>query len=249
VSPWPWWLAASSQIEPSSEARKMCVVIMVLSVEEFMFLVEHVFWCGGEYTQDVQQRFQAQFLETKVPHLNAVRQLSQKFKETGSVCDGTRYGRPSILSEKKVLVISDRMLQSPKKSIRKLSQQIGVSYGTAHTALKKRLRLHPYKIIAVHELKPGDRAKWVAYCKWFVDFLDCEGEDNLDVTFFTDKAYFHLSGYINSQNSHVGCAHNPYVFHELPLHDEKIGVWVRMSCRHMVGPIFFLGDSQLPMVL
>jgi hypothetical protein len=48
---------------------------MVLSVEESMLLVEHVFWCGGEYTQDVQQRFQAQFLETKVPHLNAVRQL------------------------------------------------------------------------------------------------------------------------------------------------------------------------------
>ena len=46
---------------------------MVLSVEECMFLVEHVFWCGGEYTPDVQQQFQAQFLETKVPHLNAVR--------------------------------------------------------------------------------------------------------------------------------------------------------------------------------
>ena len=31
-----------------------CVMIMVLSVEELTFLVEHVFWCGGEYTQDVQ---------------------------------------------------------------------------------------------------------------------------------------------------------------------------------------------------
>ena len=40
-----------------------------------MFLVEHVFRRGGEYTQDVQQQFQAQFLETKVPHHNAVWQL------------------------------------------------------------------------------------------------------------------------------------------------------------------------------
>jgi hypothetical protein len=47
----------------------------MLSVEERMFLVEHVFQRGGEYTQDTQQRFQAQFLETKVPHCNAVWQL------------------------------------------------------------------------------------------------------------------------------------------------------------------------------
>jgi hypothetical protein len=63
---------------------------MVLSVEERTFLVEHMFRCGGEYTQDVQQRFQAQFPGTKVPHRNALRQLIQKFQEIGSVCDATR---------------------------------------------------------------------------------------------------------------------------------------------------------------
>jgi len=132
------------------------------------------------------------------------------------------------------------MLQSLKKSIRKLSQRVGVSYDTAHTDLKKCLHLHPYKITTVHELKPGGSAKLVAYCKWFLDFLDHEGEDILDVTFFTDEAYFHLSGYISSQNTRVSCAHNPHAFHESPRHDEKIGVWVGMSCRHIVGSIFFL---------
>jgi hypothetical protein len=165
--------------------------------------------------------------------------LIQKFRETGSVCDATRSGRPSILTEKKLLDISDRMLQSPKMSIRKLSQEVGVSYGMAHTALKKCLRLHPYKITAVHELKPGDSAKRVAYYKWFLDFLDREGEDILDVTLFTDEAYFHMSGYINSQNSHVWCVHNPHAFHESLLYDDKIGVWVGMSRRCIVRPIFF----------
>ena len=136
------WRSAAKQIELSREARKMCVVVMVLSVEEHTFLVERVFRCGGEYTQDVHQRFQAQFPETKVPCRNAVQQLIQKFKETGSVCDTTKSGRPSILTQKKVLDSSDCMLQSPKKSIRKLSQQVGVSCGMAHTALKKRLCLH-----------------------------------------------------------------------------------------------------------
>jgi transposase len=134
-------------------------VIIVLPIEEHMLLLEHVFQCGGDYTHDVQQCFQAQFLEAMVPHCNAVWQLIQKFKETSSMCDATRSGRPSILKEKKVLDISDRMLSSPKKSTRKLSQQVGVSYGTDHTALKTRLRVNPYKITAVHELKPGDSAK------------------------------------------------------------------------------------------
>jgi transposase len=107
---------------------------MVLSVEELTFIAAYVFLFGAEYTQDVQQRFQAQFPETEVPHRNAVRQLIQKFQETCSVCDATRSGRPSILTEKKLLDISDRMFQSPKKSIRKLSQQVGVSCGTTHTA-------------------------------------------------------------------------------------------------------------------
>jgi hypothetical protein len=76
---------------------------MVLSIEKHAFLVEHVFWCG-EYTQDIQ-RFKAQFLETKVPHHNAVQHLIQKFQETGTVCDTIRSGRPSILTEKKLLDI------------------------------------------------------------------------------------------------------------------------------------------------
>jgi hypothetical protein len=92
----------------------------------------------------------------------------------------------------------------------------------------------------VRELKPGDNAKRVAYCKWFfLDFLDRQREDILDVTFFTDEAYFHLWGYINSQNSRVWCAQNPHAFHESPLHDEKFGVWVGMSRRSIDGPIFF----------
>ena len=90
----------------------------------------------------------------------------------------------------------------------------------------------------MHELKPGDSAKQVAYCMLFLDFLDCEGEDILDVTFFTDTAYFHFSWYINSQNSRAWCAYNPHAFHESPLRDEKIGVWVGMLHRRIVRPIF-----------
>jgi hypothetical protein len=40
------------------------------------------------------------------------------------------------------------------------------------------------------------------------------------------------------QQSKLTCAHNPHAFQESPVHDEKIGVWVGMSRRRIIGPIF-----------
>ena len=55
----------------------------------------------------------------------------------------------------------------------------------------------------------------------------------------TDEAWFHLSGYVNSQNSRHWAIENPHVIHESPLHPVKIGVWCAISAQRIVGPIFF----------
>jgi len=55
----------------------------------------------------------------------------------------------------------------------------------------------------------------------------------------TEGAWFHLLGYVNSQNSHIWASENPNAIHEEPLHSEKIGVWCGMSWRRIIGPIFF----------
>ena len=61
----------------------------------------------------------------------------------------------------------------------------------------------------------------------------------LDYTWFTDEVWFHLSGYVNSQNSRIWASESPKAIHEEPLHSEKIGVWCGMSRQHINGPIFF----------
>ena len=61
----------------------------------------------------------------------------------------------------------------------------------------------------------------------------------LNRTFYTDEAWFHLSGYVNSQNFRIWSTDNPYQFIETPLHPEKIGVWAAISPRRNIGPIFF----------
>ncbi|RZC32884.1 hypothetical protein BDFB_011997, partial [Asbolus verrucosus] len=42
------------------------------------------------------------------------------------------------------------------KSVRKLSQQMHLSYGTNHTILKKDLKMFPYKVQVYQKILPGD---------------------------------------------------------------------------------------------
>jgi transposase len=96
---------------------------MVLSIEERVFLVEYVFREGNRYADVEQEQFAEKFPETPVPHRNAVRRLTEKFRETGSVLEAERCGRPSKLNDKKLKDISDSVLRSPSKSLRKLTQE------------------------------------------------------------------------------------------------------------------------------
>jgi hypothetical protein len=112
---------------------------MVLTLEERVFLVE-CYFREGQYTAGVRENFSKKFLETTVPNRHTVRALIKKFHETGSVCDIKRSGRPSVLTEDKLLNIGDSMMQSPSKSVRKLAQQHHIAAGTAHVAVRKKFK-------------------------------------------------------------------------------------------------------------
>jgi hypothetical protein len=58
---------------------------MVLTIEERVFFVKYVFREGNRYTDLVQQQFAVKFPEIPVPRRNAVRRLTEKFRETRSV--------------------------------------------------------------------------------------------------------------------------------------------------------------------
>lgn len=152
--------------------------------------------------------------------------LVQRFMDTGSVTKRKANKEPSVLTEDAVDDIRQRLVVSPNKSVRKLAAQtgiyvrfrecymfnicriIGISRGSAHTALKKKLRMHPYKIQVLQHLRVHDFEQRQNYCNWFNETLQ---EDDLDRTFFSDEAWFHLSGYINSQNYRTWSAENPHV--------------------------------------
>jgi hypothetical protein len=63
-----------------------------------------------------------------------------------------RSGRPSVISNDSFEDIRARLLQSPRKSLRKLSQQTLMTYGSVQRATKH-LRLHPYRALLLHGLR------------------------------------------------------------------------------------------------
>jgi hypothetical protein len=100
--------------------------------------------------------------------------------------------------------------------------------------------MHPYKIRVVHELLPGDGITRLHYCHWFMKSGTRDG-DELDDWNWSDEAWFHLDGYVNSQNSRIWSTENPHALHESPLHARKVGVWCAMSRRRIF--ITFFHDS------
>jgi hypothetical protein len=59
--------------------------------------------------------------------------------------------------------ISDSMLRSPSKSLRKLAQEKDIGLATAHKAVREKLNFFPYKVTTVQELKPADHEKRIRY--------------------------------------------------------------------------------------
>jgi hypothetical protein len=71
----------------------------------------------------IQNAFRNYFPDSVVPNKSTVQRLVERFRETGSIGEKRRFGRPSVLSNDSLEDIRARLLQSPRKSLRKLSQQ------------------------------------------------------------------------------------------------------------------------------
>jgi len=161
----------------------------VYTTEERVFIVRN-YWVTGSFNQ-CQAAFLRKYGGRKPPTKQTIANLVKKLETTESILDIHAGGKPPK-SDQTVADVKQR-LQSPKKSLRKLSQETGLSYSTCQRAAKK-AKLKAYRVTVVQELKPLDTQKRMAYCEWFMNLF---GEDN--ITWYSDEAWFHLSGYVNSQ--------------------------------------------------
>lgn len=198
---------------------------------------------NGEWVYEIQpalQEFQEKFPNVPVLYsefVYALKHSVNSFREGLGVQRKPGSGRPKVRTEENIQVVERQMEDDPHLSLRRLSQRTDLSFSTCQRIVRQDLGLYPYKVQLFQELLPPDYNKRVDYCNWFNETLN--DDETLDRTFFSDEAWFHLSGFVNSQTMRMWSQDNPHFFREAPLHPLKIGIWVGMSRRRLIGPIFF----------
>jgi hypothetical protein len=135
--------------------------------------------------------------------------------------------------------ISDSMLWSPSKSLRKLAQEKDIALATAHKAVRGKLKLFPYNLTAVQELKPTDHEKRICYCEWFTKILS---KRKLLICLMSPSLQMRPGSTSRVMLTHykrLWSSENPYAVHEKPLHDQKLVVWDAISRKRTLGLLFF----------
>jgi transposase len=111
------------------------------SQDQRVFVLEHYF--SSRSYAECQNVFRNSFPDSVVLNKSTIQRLVKRFRETGSIGEKHCSGRPSVLSYDSLEDVRARLLQSPRKSLRKLSQQTGMTYGSIQRTTKL-LKLHPY---------------------------------------------------------------------------------------------------------
>lgn len=177
---------------------------------------------------------------TSIPHENTIRNLFKKFKETGSVHDAQRSGRPS-LDEAKTEEIEEIFRSQPSTSIRQAASTISCSYGFVHKVLKHDLQLFPYKVQVTQELHEEDLSLRVSMCETLLE--KSEDPNFFDKIIFSDESTFRLDGIVNRHNCRIWGEEKPTETLQRSHSSPKVNVWMGISSQRIHGPFFF--DSNV----
>ncbi len=148
----------------------------------------------------VREAFKNGFPDSEEPPYCTILRFFQKFVNTGSVLDHPRERIRTAWTTTNYNRISDSIDDAVHLSMRRCAQSLNLSQTTVQRLLKE-LKVYPYHLSPLQELKPSDyRCRVNFYC-WLLHLMD--GGNNIsifDTSFYSDDAWFHLDGYINSQN-------------------------------------------------
>ena len=158
------------------------------------------------HSKRCKQNVRRKFNFNNYPQKSQIYRWAHEFQATGSLNNLNKKGETPRSGRKLTARFPDNMDamrdsvgRSQKKSIRRHSQELGLSRASVQRIMVKDLQLYPYRIQIKHKLTPADMEKRAVMCQWFENKIE-EDPDFLDDVWFSDEAHFLLSGHVNSKN-------------------------------------------------
>lgn len=208
-------------------------------IEQKVFAVEA--YIQSQSIVEVQRRFRRHFnvgRHGRVPASNTIRSWMNKFRTDGNLRNKWVGKRRSVRTEENIERVRIAFQRSPKRSAKRHSIALALSATSLHRILRHDLKLYPYKLQVVQQLKDGDKPARVAFSQTFTDILH-QDPTVINRLIMSDEAHFYLSGHVNTQNARYWSNQNPREIHEKPLHSAKLTVWCGVSAVGIIGPYFF----------
>ena len=202
--------------------------------------IVQLYYENGRSVKNVFRKLREIYGRHNRPSEPEIRNIVQKFEETGSVLDikpatRKRKGR----SQEHINMVRDSVAEDQQTSIARRSQQLEITQTTLWRILHKDLALKPYKVQLVQELQPLDHSQR----RDFVNWMDEQEPQFSRKIFFSDEAHFQLNGYVNKQNCRIWGDENPHIVQEKPLHPQRVTVWCAFWYGGVIGPYFFENDD------
>ena len=192
-----------------------------------------------------QDSFMRQFECEKAPSKSRIQNWVDHFEKYGTVENlnaasenrPSHSGRPKKRTAELVESVRESLQQSPKRSVRKRSQSLGMPRETCRRVLVNNIRAYSYRIQTLQTLTASDKKQRSAMAVKMLEKIE-ETPSFLNLLWTSDKAHFHLDGKANSKTNIFWGSSRPNKVATKSLHSPKCTVWAAISARGIIGPIF-----------
>lgn len=207
-----------------------------LDLKERIHVIRYYYETSHSFTRIINEWHE--HFPTKSPSKSTMQTLVSKFEATGCVTDAKRTGAPTtIRTEENADLLAAAYTQSPKKSQRRASAELGISR-TSVQRIMKEIGLKPYRPRLLHALNEDDFDRRVQFCENFITQFN-DDPTFVDKIIWTDEATFKLNGRINRHNAVYWADENPHEILTKEVNTPGVTVWGGLTSDGLLGPFFF----------
>lgn len=208
------------------------------TIEERIQIV--LLYAKFENFSEVQRQWTNHF-NTPEPDRRTISNLVNKFKETDSVHDRERSGRPrSVVTEETKQSIKEMLQKDGNISIRDGARAMNMHPSSYYRAVEEE-GFRSFRPTTVQELSDDDFDRRKKFCGTMLVKFD-QNPGLVDKIIWSDESQFTLNGVINRHNCCYWAYSNPDI--QIPVSNSKGGVmvWCGLTSAGLIGPYFFDGS-------